>query len=67
MAEESRPADQDRDNDSGDPEHSATEVTLTDLIDEIERAAFQRALDNRDGGRGQPVPGEPPVLTPAHS
>ena len=39
-----------------DPGASAQEVTLTDLIDEIERAAFERTL-GRHGPA--PIPHEP--------
>lgn len=48
MADVAEPADQapGEHSDSGSP---AVEMSLTDLIDQIEREAFQRALDSRHG------------------
>jgi hypothetical protein len=46
MAEEGEPASGQSD-DPTDADTRRNEKSLTDLIDEIERAAFQRALDGR--------------------
>lgn len=48
MADEPAPADGQA-NAPDDPGTPASEVTLTDLIDQIERAAFERTLELRHG------------------
>jgi len=48
MADEPAPADAQSTLPDG-PDAAAPELTLTDLIDEIERAAFERTLEGRHG------------------
>lgn len=58
MAEEAGPADQGL-GEEPDSDPSTTEMSLTDLIDQIERAAFLRALDSRHGGERDSLASEP--------
>jgi len=60
MADDPAPTDGQA-NTSDDPGNSAPEVTLTDLIDQIERAAFERTLELRHG------PSRPDGAEPANA